>query len=50
MKKRSTKEEEAKSYIEDIIGSIPDGTRSCICGDWNARLGELSPSIGDTQT
>jgi hypothetical protein len=49
MQKRGTKEEEARSYIEDIMGSIPEGTRSCMCGDWNARLGELSPSIGETQ-
>jgi hypothetical protein len=48
MQKRGTKEEEARSYIEDIMGSIPEGTRSCMCGDWNTRLGEMSPNIGET--
>jgi Endonuclease-reverse transcriptase len=37
----------AHSYIEDIIGSIPEGAKSVICGDWNARIGEMSPTIGD---
>jgi hypothetical protein len=37
----------AHSYVEDILGSIPDGAKSTICGDWNARIGEMSPNIGD---
>jgi hypothetical protein len=48
MQKRGTSEEVARSYIEDVIGSIPAGAKSTICGDWNARIGEMSPSIGDT--
>ena len=47
MQKRGMKEQEGRSYIEDVMGNIPEGTRSVMCGDWNARLGELSPSIGD---
>ena len=45
MQKRGMKEEEGRSYIEDVMGNIPEGTRSVICGDWNARLGTTSPCI-----
>jgi hypothetical protein len=37
----------AQSNTEDILGSIPEGAKSVICGDWNAIIGEMSPTIGD---
>ena len=43
MQKRGNSEEEARSFIEDIMGSIPGNTNSVMYGDWNARMGELSP-------
>ena len=43
MQKRGTNEEEARSFIEDVIGNIPANTNSVMRGDWNARMGELSP-------
>jgi hypothetical protein len=49
MQKRGNSEDVARSYIEDFIGSIPAGAKSVIFGDWNARIGELSPAIGDTK-
>ena len=47
MQKRGTDEEVARSLIEDVMGSIPQNTRAVICGDWNARVGNLHPKIGD---
>jgi hypothetical protein len=47
LQKRGEKEEEARSFIEDVMGSIPAGTNSVMCGDWNARLGDQAPQIGD---
>jgi hypothetical protein len=37
----------ARSYIEDTLSHIPTQTGSVICGDWNTRVGELSPTIED---
>jgi hypothetical protein len=48
MQKRGTDEEVAHSYIEDILGGIPEDAKSVVCGDWNARIGDMSPTIGDT--
>jgi hypothetical protein len=47
MQKRGTDEDMARSYIEDILGGIPECTKPVICGDWNARIWDLSPTIGD---
>jgi hypothetical protein len=30
------------------MGAIPQNLRSVVCGDWNARIGERSPTIGET--
>lgn len=35
--------------IEEIIGNFPKQTTQVICGDWNTRVGELSPTIDDIQ-
>jgi hypothetical protein len=35
--------------VEDILGHIPPHTRATICGDWNARIGDLYPKIGYTE-
>jgi hypothetical protein len=40
-------EDEARSLVEDVTGSIPQNVRSVVCGDWNARIGEMHPTVGD---
>jgi hypothetical protein len=40
-------EDIARSYTEDILGCIPGNSHSVVCGDFNARIGELSPTIND---
>jgi Endonuclease-reverse transcriptase len=48
MLKRGTDEDVAHSFIEDVQRCIPQNTNSVVCGDWNARIGEMSPTVGDT--
>jgi exonuclease III len=48
MLKRDKNEEVARELIEDVTGSIPQNSQSVMCGDWNARIGELYPKIGET--
>ena len=33
--------------MEDVLGCFHNQTAQIICGDWNARISELSPSIDD---
>ena len=47
MLKRGKDEEVARELIEDVTGSIPPNSQSVMCGDWNARIGELYPKIGE---
>ena len=46
---RGIDEEVARNEVEDILGNIPPHQRSVICGDWNTRVGNLHPQIGDTE-
>jgi hypothetical protein len=48
MLKRGTDEDVARDLIEDVTGSIPQNSQSVMCGDWNARIGQLYPIIGET--
>ena len=48
LKTRGIEEEVARHAIEDIIGAIPTHSRSIMCGDWNTRVGNLHPKIGET--
>jgi hypothetical protein len=43
LQKRGINEDVARSYVEDILNYIPSTGNTIICGDWNARLGELTP-------
>jgi hypothetical protein len=38
-----------RSLIEDILGCFQHSTAQVICGDWNARVGNLSPTIDNIQ-
>jgi hypothetical protein len=49
MVKRGTDEDIARDLIEDVTSSIPQNSQSVMCGDWNARIGELYPKIGETK-
>jgi exonuclease III len=46
---RGIDEQVARSYVEDILGCILSQESKVICGDWNTRVGELSPTIDDIQ-
>ena len=46
---RGIDEEDVRNEIEDILGHIPPHTNSTVCGDWNARVGNLHPKIGDME-
>jgi Endonuclease-reverse transcriptase len=46
---RGIDEDSARNEVEDILGHIPPHEKSVICGDWNARIGNLHPKIGDTE-
>ena len=45
--KRGIDEEVARSHIEDVLSCIPQQAVQVICGDWNARVADLSPTIDD---
>ena len=38
-----------RSLIEDILGSFQNSMAHVICGDWNARVGNLSSTINNIQ-
>lgn len=44
---RGIDEEAVRTEIEDLLGHIPPHTRSVVCGDWNTRVGNLHPKIGE---
>jgi hypothetical protein len=44
---RGIKEDDVRTAIEDVLGHIPPHTKSTVCGDWNARVGNLHPKFGD---
>jgi hypothetical protein len=46
--RRCIDEEETRSLIQDIIEDFPRNETQVICGDWNTRVGTLSPNIEDT--
>ena len=46
---RGITEDDVRAAVEDILGHIPPHTRANICGDWNARMGNLYPKIGETE-
>ena len=48
MLRRGMDEDLARDLIEDITGAIPAHSQSIMCGDWNTRIGQLYPKIGDT--
>jgi hypothetical protein len=48
--RRGIEEEDTRQYIQDILEDIPRSETQIICGDWNARVGTLSPTIDDTKT
>jgi hypothetical protein len=47
LRRRDVDEEVARSHIEDILGCIPQQAVQVICGDWNTRVADLSPTIDD---
>jgi hypothetical protein len=44
LQKRKIEEDVARSFTEDILGCIPQNANAVIVGDFNARIGELSPT------
>jgi hypothetical protein len=46
--RRSINEEETRCLIQDILEDFPRSETQVICGDWNTRVGTLSPIIADT--
>ncbi len=48
MVKRGTDEDIARDLIEEVTSSIPQNLQSVMCGDWNARIGELCRTNGET--
>jgi hypothetical protein len=46
---RGIAEGDARNDIEDIVGNIPPHSRSVMCGDWNTRVGNLHPKVGETE-
>ena len=48
MQKPGMDEDMARSLIEDVTGSIPANARATVCGDWNTRIGQLYPKIGES--
>ena len=49
MQKRGMDEDIARSLIEDVTGTIPVNSKATICGDWNTRIGQLYPKIGESE-
>jgi hypothetical protein len=50
LNKRNIPEDTARQDIEDIVATIPPQQRSIVCGDFNTRTGNLSPTIHDQPT
>jgi hypothetical protein len=50
LQKRRVDETVTQSLIEDTLGSFQNSMAQVICGDWNARVGNLSPTINNIQS
>ena len=49
LQKRGIDEDVACSFTEDILDYIPHNSNSVVCGEFNARIGEMSPTIEEVQ-
>jgi hypothetical protein len=47
--RRGVEEEETRNSIQDIVEDFPRNDVQIVCGDWNTRVGTLSPNIDDTK-
>ena len=45
--RRGIEEEMARCQIEEVMSCIPQQDVQVVCGDWNARVADLSPTIDD---
>jgi hypothetical protein len=48
LQKRGLDEDVVRSLVEDIVSCIPHQATQVVCGDWNTRIGNLSPTIEET--
>jgi hypothetical protein len=47
LQRRGIDEDMARSQIEEIMSSIPQQDAQVVCGDWNTRVADLSPTVND---
>jgi hypothetical protein len=48
--RRGIDEAVTRSLVEDIIGGFPSRDTIVMCGDWNTRIANLSPNLGEEST
>ena len=49
LQKRGIEEDIARSFVEDTVGCFPKTDTTVICGDWNTRIGDASPTVDDVK-
>ena len=47
--KRRVEEATARAHVEEVLAAVPPQQRHLVCGDFNTRLGELAPEVGEVQ-
>ncbi len=47
--KKGITEGEACSFVEDILSEVPSSQHYIVCGDFNARVKDDAPVVGDVQ-
>ncbi len=44
---RGVREREARDQVGDVLNGLALGAPSMVCGDWNTRIGDRSPEVGE---
>jgi exonuclease III len=47
--RRGQTEEAARAGVQDVLADIPHDAQAVVCGDFNARIGDMAPTVGSIQ-
>ncbi len=45
--RRGVSEQEAREKVAEVLNGLVPGAPTMVCGDWNTRIGDRSPEVGE---